>query len=108
MIPSEIIHYLQHHEIPFSRHWHPRAVAAQRLAHSLHVSGKQVAKCVIVEADGADWIAVLPANRRLDLDRLRNLLGARNVRLVPESAFGDLFPGCEVGAEPPFGRLYGL
>jgi Ala-tRNA(Pro) deacylase len=28
--------------------------------------------------------------------------------LAQESEFSDLFPGCEVGAMPPFGNLYGL
>jgi Ala-tRNA(Pro) deacylase len=30
------------------------------------------------------------------------------VALATESEFERLFPGCDLGAEPPFGDLYGL
>jgi Ala-tRNA(Pro) deacylase len=30
------------------------------------------------------------------------------VQLASERAFSDMFPGCEVGAMPPFGNLYGM
>ena len=35
-------------------------------------------------------------------------MGLKDVRLLPEGRFARLFPDCEVGAEPPFGGLYGL
>ncbi|HKY32746.1 MAG TPA: YbaK/EbsC family protein [Candidatus Polarisedimenticolia bacterium] len=28
--------------------------------------------------------------------------------LARENEFQELFPGCELGAEPPFGNLYGV
>jgi Ala-tRNA(Pro) deacylase len=34
--------------------------------------------------------------------------GVENVQLASEQAFRDMFPGCEVGAMPPFGNLYGM
>ncbi|MHC4288123.1 MAG: aminoacyl-tRNA deacylase [Planctomycetota bacterium] len=30
------------------------------------------------------------------------------VRLAEEDELSKLFPGCQVGAEPPFGSLYGM
>lgn len=53
-------------------------------------------------------MAVLPSSRRLDLPLLRASANARTIRLVPEEEFRDLFPGCETGAMPPFGNLYGI
>ncbi|WP_342378880.1 YbaK/EbsC family protein [Myxococcus stipitatus] len=108
MIPASIQHYLQRNRVLYERYWHPRAVTAQELAQALHVSGWRVAKSVIVMADRQPWIFVVPAAGTLDLMRVRELLGVRTVRLASEREFRDHFPDCEVGAEPPFGELYGL
>lgn len=108
MIPDRIVRYLQRRLVPFARRWHTRAVSAQDLAESMHVSGFRVAKTVAVEVDGRLWIAVIPAPARVDLDLVREALGANEVHLAREEEFAGRFPDCEVGAEPPFGQLYGL
>ena len=108
MIPEPIQHYLQHQHVPFLRHWHPRAVTAQELAQALHVTGYHVAKSVLVQADQQLWICVIPAADTLDLDKVREALGTEQIRLASEDEFASRFPECELGAEPPFGHLYGL
>ncbi|WP_257455108.1 aminoacyl-tRNA deacylase [Archangium lipolyticum] len=108
MIPEPIQHYLHEQHVPFLRHWHSRAVTAQELAQSLHVTGYRVVKSVIVQADQKLWICLIPASATLDLEKVRETLGAREARLATEDEFADRFPECELGAEPPFGKLYGL
>lgn len=108
MIPSHIIDYLRQNNVPFRRLPHRHAVSAQELAASLHVTGHRVAKAVLVEADGQKYIAVLPAAENVDLARLTAVLGAGKSRFLSEDEFASIFQDCEVGAEPPFGRLYGL
>lgn len=108
MIPVPIQDYLQQQHIPFLRHWHPRAVTAQELAQALHVTGYRVAKSVIVRADQRLWICLTPASESLDLEKVQEALGAREVQLATEGDFAKHFPDCELGAEPPFGHLYGL
>lgn len=108
MIPQRIIDYLQGRGIPFQRHVHPRAVSAQEVAASIHVTGFRVAKSVVVQAGDKVYLAVVPAAELLDVDRLAEAVGAESAQLVDEAEFGRLFPDCEVGAEPPFGGLYGL
>jgi Ala-tRNA(Pro) deacylase len=39
---------------------------------------------------------------------LKAAAGTENVRMAGEDEFKNLFPGCEVGAMPPFGNLYGM
>lgn len=108
MIPRRVIDHLKSKQIPFGRHPHPRAISAQRVAQAVHTSGYQVAKTVLFEADGERWMAVLPAMGMVDTDRLGEFLDKRRVRLLDEEEFAGLFPECEVGAEPPFGSLFGL
>jgi Ala-tRNA(Pro) deacylase len=108
MIASEIVRHMERAGVPVVVRPHQRVVAAQRLAASVHVSGHRVAKTVLVEADGIPMIAVLPAAEIVDLSRLASALDVQQVRIMEEGEFLELFGGCEVGAEPPFGALYGL
>ena len=63
----------------------------------------------MVKLDGRMAMAVLPASQKVDLEELRQALGARAGRDSPASRrSGIWFPGCEVGAMPPFGNLYGM
>jgi Ala-tRNA(Pro) deacylase len=108
MIASRIVRHMEQAGVPVQVRQHPRVVAAQRLAASVHVSGYRVAKSVLVEADGQRVMAVLPAADIVDPARLAAALGAQRVRILHESEFLDLFTECEPGAEPPFGALFGL
>ena len=53
-------------------------------------------------------MVVVPANRKIVLSDLRELLGDPDLRLANEDDFISRFPDCELGAMPPFGNLYGL
>ena len=87
---------------------HSPAFTAQEIAASAHVSGKELAKTVMVRIDGKMAMAVLPASFKVDFERLREVAGAESVELAGEAEFEDMFPGCEVGAMPPFGNLYDM
>jgi len=87
---------------------HAEVYTAPELAASIHAPGREVAKVVLVRADGQYTMAVLPSHRQLDLTRFAQVIGAREVSLAKEWEMKELFPDCEVGAMPPFGNLYGL
>lgn len=87
---------------------HCDAYTAQDLAAIEHISGRNVIKPVVVQADGQFIMCALPANYRVDLAELRRQLDAMDVHLAEESKLRELFPDCELGAVPPVGRLYGL
>jgi len=87
---------------------HSPAFTAQEIAASAHIPGKEVAKTVIVTLDGTVAMAVLPASRAVDFKLLKAAAGAKKAELATEEEFRDLFPGCEVGAMPPFGNLYDM
>ena len=53
-------------------------------------------------------MAVLPAPHHVDIARLGDATGKHDLRLATEAEFVGLFPGCEPGAMPPFGNLYGV
>lgn len=105
-VPAGIRAYLDDHHVRWVQRHHERADTAQHLAHALHVTGHCVAKVVVVRADGNPWMVVLPATERIDFEALRGVLHVGRVEMMPERELARLFPDCEVGAEPPFGRLY--
>ncbi|HQR46961.1 MAG TPA: YbaK/EbsC family protein [Thermoanaerobaculia bacterium] len=105
-VSDRLVHYLEQQHVPFVTIPHARAYTAQEIAASIHVPGQEVAKTVIVQADGKLYMAVMPATRRADLVLLKKALGVKKIRLATEEEFEGIFPECEVGAMPPFGNLY--
>jgi len=87
---------------------HPRAYTSEGVAAAQHVPGRELAKVVIAKARESFVMAVLPATSRLDVHKLGDLTGDPHTVLASEDEFAGLFPGCEVGAMPPFGNLYDL
>src|SRR5579864_6348743 len=105
---SKLRDFLDSHEIKYLVISHSLAYTAQGIAALTHVSGKKLAKTVIVKIDGILAMAVIPASLHVDLDRLRTITGAKEVALATEREFKHAFPDCETGAMPPFGNLYDM
>jgi Ala-tRNA(Pro) deacylase len=100
--------YLRSRHISFETLLHQPTPSATKLAQSVHVSGRHVAKAVLIRADHRYVLAVLPATHRIDLPRLAFVLDCPKLRLATEDEVEHVFNDCERGALPPFGRLYGL
>jgi Ala-tRNA(Pro) deacylase len=100
--------YLRHHRVEFDAQHHPLAYTAQDVAASEHLPSQQMAKVVVVAADGKLAMLVLPASRRVDEELAAAALNATVVRLAGEDEFASTFADCELGAMPPFGNLYGV
>lgn len=99
---------LDEHGVAYEVHDHERAVSANRLAEVEGVTGWDVAKPVLLMVGGELAMAVIPGPAHVDLDKVSDVLGHNEVRLADEGEFADRFPDAEVGAEAPFGNLYGI
>lgn len=98
--------FLAQQKVKFKSHKHPVAYTAQEIAASLHVSGRQLAKCVVVKTDKGIRLAVLPAVQLVDLAKLKKFLRAKTLTLAREPDIKQAFPDVEVGAMSVFGNLY--
>ena len=87
---------------------HSTAFTTSEVAQSAHIRGKDMAKTVMVKVDGRMAMAVLPATHNVDFGLFKFASGSDDIVLATEAEFRDLFPGCEVGAMPPFGNLYDM
>ena len=103
-----LLSFLDEQGVRYRLSHHPTAYTSQELAQVEHVSGRNVIKPVVVKADGQFVLCALPASYKVDLSELRSQLRADDVRLADEQSLEQIFQGCEVGAEPPIGRLWGL
>lgn len=87
--------------VPYEECHHREVFTAQDVAHEEHISGHRVAKVVVILADGKPFELILPASRRVELERVRELLGVGEARLASEQEMKEVFPGCDPGAIPP-------
>jgi|SRR6185436_12829328 len=108
MSATATIHeFLRDAHVPYMVVPHPPAFTAQGGAAATHVPGRDWAKVVVCFVDGEPIEAMIPAPLVVNLNRLLDLAGGREIRLAQEDELRRLYPGCESGAMPPLGPLYG-
>ena len=82
---------------------HPPVYSAVDEARAAGDEPPDTAKTLVLHDGERRHVAVIPAARRLDLDRVREVLRAsRHLRLATEEELARDFPGFDVGALPPF------
>jgi Ala-tRNA(Pro) deacylase len=104
----DVQRFLQERGVAFEVLPHDPTFSAQRMAEAVHTCGDNVAKMVLVKADGKPVLTVMPATHHLYLEMAREALGATRVELASEPDLKRFFPDCEVGALSPFGSQYGM
>ncbi len=100
--------YLNENQVKYVNISHSPAYTAQDIAAAAHISGKALAKTVMVKIDDRMCMVVMQGHAHVNLRHLSELVGAESAELASEADFGKLFPDCEVGAMPPFGNLYDM
>ena len=108
MPASMLREFLDRHQVKYSTIKHSPAYTAQEIAAITHIPGKELAKSIIVKIDGKVVMLVLPASRRINFSRLKEVTDAKTAELADERDFEELFPDCQLGAMPPFGNLYDM
>jgi Ala-tRNA(Pro) deacylase len=107
-IPNRLKDYLEKNQVSYQAGYHQEVYTAQEIAAAQRVPGKEMAKVVMVKADGKMVMLVLPASYQVDIKKLKAALQCKKVGMAKEKEFEELFPDCEIGAMPPFGNLYNL
>lgn len=102
--------FLDAHDVAYEVIAHRNTYDAQRMAAEIHVSGRNVVKSVLLRADNGYVyvVALLPANRQLDLAAVSAGLGGSRIELASEEDVSKHCPDCELGTLPPFGSQYGM
>jgi len=108
MPAREIIACLDQAKANYQRLDHTPAYTALEVAESAHIRGHKLAKVVVMEVDAELALLVIPASYRIDIEQLKHSIRAFSIELADASQFRHRFKGCEEGAIPPLGNLYGL
>lgn len=86
---------------------HEHSATSLESARKAGIPPARMAKSVILDDRRGHYLmAVLPANRQLDLSKVRK--GPRRWQLSGEQSLAGLFKDCERGAVPAAGEVYGL
>jgi Ala-tRNA(Pro) deacylase len=86
---------------------HRHTSSSMNTAQSAHVSGKKLAKSVILEDENGYLMAVIPANEHVKFRKVNHALN-RHFGMATESELKDLFSDCELGAIPALGKAYSM
>jgi Ala-tRNA(Pro) deacylase len=99
--------YIAEHDLAWDAVPHRGSQTSRETARLAHVLPDRVAKAVILEDRYGYVLAVIGADRRLDVSALDAAL-RRDLRLASESELRTLFSDCAPGAVPPVGPAYGV
>lgn len=108
MIAEELKNFLEKNHVKYVIITHSPAYTSQEIAASAHITGKKLAKTVILKVNGELAMAVIPAHEEVILEKLKHVTHTSKVELASQEEFQERFPHCEPGAMPPFGNLYGM
>lgn len=104
MAATHLLSMLEEAGIAYELLPHAHAETAAAEADALGVAPAQVAKTLVVATPSGFVRAVLPASERLDLQKLRAIVGdAKRTRLASEEELARDYPEFELGAIAPFG-----
>ena len=84
---------------------HPETMSALAEADALGVDAAEVGKTLVVTTPEEHIRAVVPANCRIDMHKLRDVVGSggKKVHLLSEDDLAREYPEFDLGAVPPFG-----
>jgi Ala-tRNA(Pro) deacylase len=103
---AAMVEYLDGQGVGYELIEHESTMTAAAEAAATHRPKQEVAKTVVLQDVSGYVLAVVPASERLDMEKLRDLLGAtRQLRLASEDEIARDFPALEVGAIPPVGPM---
>jgi Ala-tRNA(Pro) deacylase len=103
-----LLDWLADHDVEYEVHEHPVSFTARETAHAEGVDPATFAKVVAVATDTGRALLVVDALDHVDMRKARSVLNAHDVRLLTEEEVGQLAPGCDVGALPALGQLFGV
>lgn len=107
MIPTKVLNYLEKNKFKFEVIEHRQVFTAHDLAMTLHLQHSEIAKSLLMKADNNFVLAVLPADKNLDMKKLAKLVKAKKISMPKEKVMTEKFR-VKPGALPAFGGLYKL
>ncbi|MFA6526655.1 MAG: YbaK/EbsC family protein [Candidatus Buchananbacteria bacterium] len=106
-IPSKVKKYLDKHGVDYEELAHKTVYTAYDAANTLKKSLKEIAKTILIEADKTHVLVVLPADKKIDMAKLKKVLGVKSVKIPDEKVMIKVLK-ITPGALSSFGKLHDL
>lgn len=106
-VAKTVVEYLDHRAIPYAVVTHPPTPSTRDTAARARLPPESIAKAVVLVDDRGYVMAVVPADRYLNVHTLNRKL-KRALRLADEQSLHRMFRDCALGAIPPLGPAYGI
>jgi Ala-tRNA(Pro) deacylase len=105
-VPKKIINFLEKAKVKYEIIKHKTVFTAFDKSQTLKVPEKTVGKTLILKANNSLFFVLIPANKNLDLKKIKKKIGKEKVELVSERLIRKKIKGVKLGAIPPFGNLW--
>lgn len=99
--------YLAENGVAYDVLPHTHTSSSMNTAQSAHISGKNLAKSVILEDDKGYLMAVVPATEHVKFRKVNHALN-RHLGMATEPELETLFSDCELGAIPAVSNAYSM
>lgn len=107
-IPQKIIKFLEKAKIKYEPIEHRTVYTAYDKAATLKVPQKIIGKILVVKLEKTPALVLIPANKNLDIPKLKKIAKAKNLVFIKEIWMKKNLKGAKAGAIPPFGNLWNL
>jgi Ala-tRNA(Pro) deacylase len=107
-IPTRLSSYLDQRGTRYEILLHKHSRSSAETARAAEIPSHQLAKSVMVEDDAGFVMAVVPADRNVQLGQLSRLLHREHLRLADETAIAAMFVDCDRGAVPTLGMAWNV
>lgn len=106
-IPAKVKKYLDSKGVDYEELAHKTVYTAYDAAQTLKKQLKEIAKTILVEADKTHALVVLPADKKIDMEKLKKALGAKKISIPNEKVMIKVLK-IKPGTLSSFGRLHDL
>lgn len=106
-IPKKVAEYLKKAKKKFEALEHKTVYTAYDLAQTLRKNLHEIAKALVVKADGIYAIVIVPASHRLHLGQLKKVLKAKKISIPDEKIMVKIFK-VKPGALSAFGKFHNV
>ncbi|MBS3177077.1 hypothetical protein J4457_07660 [Candidatus Woesearchaeota archaeon] len=104
---QQIKNLLEQHNITFQLKQHLPTITSEDSARERGEPINIGAKALLIKTDDGFHLCVLPADRRMDMEKLKVIFNSKKVRMATGEELTQV-TGCTKGAVPPFGNLIGV
>lgn len=106
-IPKKIKSYLDKQGVDYEEIAHKTVYTAYDVAQTLKKELKEIAKNLIIKADNTYALVIVPADKRLDLNKIKRALKVKKVSIPNEKVIVRVLK-IKPGAVSSFGKLHKL